>query len=135
MSVSVLRLFHQVFLAFLLALILVFSGCEKSDKNQESSSTAQATEEAAATQPAEAGIAKRGKSLYFANCIACHNTDPTKAGSVGPAISDSSKALLTLKVTQGTYPEGYQPKRTTKLMPPLPNLKAGIPFLYAFLKP
>jgi mono/diheme cytochrome c family protein len=129
MSVSVLRLFHQVFLAFLLALILVFSGCEKSDKNQESSSTAQATEEA------EAGIAKRGKSLYFANCIACHNTNPAKAGSVGPAISDSSKELLTLKVTQGTYPEGYQPKRTTKLMPPLPNLKAGIPFLHAFLKP
>ena len=59
--------------------------------------------------------------------------DPAKVGSVGPAIRGSSKALLTLKVTQGAYPEGYQRKRTTKLMPPLPNLKEDIPSLYAFL--
>lgn len=139
-----LRLLSQAFLAFFLALVLVFSGCETQDKTrepattaqtQESSPATQATEQTTATQPDQAGSAKKGKFLYFANCIACHNTDPTKAGSVGPAISDSSKELLTLKITQGTYPAGYQPKRTTKLMPPLPNLKAGIPFLHAFLNP
>ena len=81
----------------------------------------------------QADLAKQGKSLYFANCIACHNTDPNKAGSVGPAISGSSKLLLTLKVTQGTYPEGYHPKRATKLMLPMPKLKAYMPSLHAFL--
>ena len=137
-----LRLSRQFSLSVLLASVLVFSGCEEKDKKpeaeeaaqtEESSSTAQTTEEAAGTERNQAGSVKRGKSLYFANCIACHNTDPTKTGSMGPAISGSSKELLTLKITQGAYPEGYQRKRTTKLMPPLPNLKGDIPSLYAFL--
>jgi len=130
-----LRLLSHVFLCFLLALTLGFSGCEKPDKNPEASPTPQATEKAAAAQSDQVDRAKQGKSLYFANCIACHNTDPSKDGSVGPAISGSSEELLTLKVTQGTYPEGYHPKRTTKLMPPLPNLKADLPSLYSFLNP
>ena len=139
-----LRLSRQFSLSVLLASVLVFSGCEEKDKKpepasvaqtEESSSTAQTTKEATGSQPNQAGRIKRGKSIYFAYCIACHNMDPAKVGSVGPAIRGSSKELLTLKVTQGAYPEGYQPKRITKLMPPLPNLKAGIPFLHAFLKP
>jgi mono/diheme cytochrome c family protein len=74
-----------------------------------------------------------GRSAYLANCIACHNADPTKDGSVGPAIAGSSPELVEARVTRAAYPPGYTPKRTTQLMPAQPFLKDMVPNLAAYL--
>jgi mono/diheme cytochrome c family protein len=71
--------------------------------------------------------------IYVQNCIACHNTDPSKPGSVGPEIANSSRELLEMRIIEGKYPAGYTPKRKTSQMPPLPHLKPEIPALEAYL--
>ena len=77
--------------------------------------------------------AERGRQVYQAQCIACHNTDPAQAGVVGPPVRGSSEELLRAKVLSATYPPGYAPKRPTKLMPPMPQLASDIPALAAYL--
>lgn len=93
-------------------------------------------------QPADPGapaastavsLSARGRSVYMANCIACHNADPSKNGPIGPAVQGASLALLTKRVMEASYPEGYQPKRSTKAMAALPHLQADLPALEAFL--
>jgi len=78
--------------------------------------------------------AERGRQVYLAQCIACHNPDPSRAGAVGPPVRGSSRELLEAKVVKGTYPPGYTPKRPTTVMPPQPALQAEIASLAAFLK-
>ena len=39
----------------------------------------------------------KGKVVYNANCVSCHNLDPKKQGSIGPQIYGSSKELLSKK--------------------------------------
>jgi len=78
--------------------------------------------------------AERGRLIYLANCIACHNSDPALAGAVGPEVRGSSRELLEVKVVRGTYPPGYTPKRPTRIMPPQPGLAPDIPDLAAFLR-
>jgi mono/diheme cytochrome c family protein len=76
---------------------------------------------------------KRGRAVFVANCVACHNSDPSKDGPLGPAIKGSSKELLEARVLRGSYPPDYKPKRPTRVMPQFPFLKTEIPYLYAFL--
>ena len=76
---------------------------------------------------------KKGKVVYYANCIACHNSNPKKPGSIGPQIYGSSKELLSNKINFGTYPKDYKPKRSTKMMPLQPHSDKEIANLYAFL--
>ena len=78
-------------------------------------------------------LVQRGKSVYNLNCIACHNSDPSKDGSAGPAISGSSKQLLEARILRATYPEAYKSKRESKQMPALPHLEKEIPAIQAFL--
>ena len=78
--------------------------------------------------------AGRGRHVYLAQCIACHNSDPAKDGPLGPAIKGSSRELLETRVLRGTYPPGYKPKRGTAIMQPMPQLASAIPDLAAFLK-
>ena len=78
-------------------------------------------------------LAARGRSVYMANCIACHNPNPRMDGNVGPALQGSSLELLRARVLEIRYPPGYKPKRTTKVMPPLPHLEPELPALHAFL--
>lgn len=78
--------------------------------------------------------AGRGRHVYLAQCIACHNSDPAKDGPLGPAIKGSSRELLEARVLRGTYPSGYKPKRGTAIMQPMPQLASAIPDLAAFLK-
>jgi mono/diheme cytochrome c family protein len=78
--------------------------------------------------------AERGRQIYLAQCIACHNPDPALAGPLGPPVKGSSRELLEAKVLKGTYPPGYTPKRPTTLMPPQPALEPEIPNLAAYLK-
>ena len=78
--------------------------------------------------------AERGKAVYAANCTACHNVDPSKAGSLGPELKGSTRELVEARVMRAEYPAGYTPKRTSKLMPALPKLSTDIDALAAYLK-
>ncbi len=75
-----------------------------------------------------------GKRIYVANCTACHNPDPAKEGTLGPAIAGSSLALVEARVMRAEYPPGYTPRRDSNLMPAQPFLKAGVPDLAAYLE-
>jgi mono/diheme cytochrome c family protein len=74
-----------------------------------------------------------GKTTFTTVCIRCHNANPTKQGAIGPAIACSSLPLVTSKVTTGTYPTGYKPKRSTKIMPKMPNLANKVDSLHLYL--
>jgi len=78
--------------------------------------------------------AERGRQVYLAQCIACHNPDPALAGPLGPPVKGSSRELVEAKVVKGSYPPGYTPKRPTTLMPAQPQLAPEIPNVAAFLK-
>ncbi len=82
----------------------------------------------------QAQLIRTGRATYFSSCIACHNQDPKLMGALGPAIAGSSKTLLETKVLKGEYPPDYEPKRPTKLMVPLPQMKDKIEALHAFLE-
>ena len=77
---------------------------------------------------------ERGRRVYMANCIVCHNPDPMRAGSAGPEVAGASRELLEARVLHASYPPGYTPKRTTKAMVALPFLAAHLDELAAFLQ-
>jgi mono/diheme cytochrome c family protein len=101
-----------------LILFLIFSCKEKVP------STRTAEEEKLYTQ---------GKKVYMTVCITCHNPDPKFDGSIGPANYGSSLELLRTKVVKGSYPDGYKPKRNTKLMPSFEEHSKDIEALHVFL--
>ncbi|MCE3259886.1 MAG: cytochrome [Bacteroidetes bacterium] len=111
-----------------ISLFLVFSGCTKKDAATTSSSDG-----AAAASSSEEQLVARGQTIYKMNCIACHNPDPAVEGPTGPSIKGSSLELVQLRVLKAQYPEGYKPKRDTKVMPPLPHLEKEVPAIHAFL--
>lgn len=78
-------------------------------------------------------LMSRGKMIYNTQCISCHNSDPKKDGSVGPAIFGSSLELLEAKVLRNEYPAGHTPKRPSRMMVALPHLKNEIPALHLYL--
>ena len=82
---------------------------------------------------AGAGDPERGRQVWLAQCVACHNVDPAKDGPVGPAVKGASRELVDARVVQGAYPPGYKPKRDSKVMPPRPDLAPSVPDLTAFL--
>jgi len=109
---------------FLLFLILAsgfagFTGCDSKQK--------------ASDEPPVSPWVTRGRAVYQANCIACHNSDPHKPGALGPDVFGSSKELLEARILHGEYPAGYKPKRTTQIMQPLPQVKNEIDSLHAYL--
>ncbi|NNL67138.1 MAG: cytochrome c [Myxococcales bacterium] len=75
----------------------------------------------------------RGRASYLGNCVACHNPNPKLAGAIGPALAGSSRELLEAKVLRNEYPPGYEPKRPTQVMVPLPHLEPEIDDLAAYL--
>lgn len=79
-------------------------------------------------------LARKGRSVYLANCIACHNPDPTKTGSIGPDIAGSSLELLQERVLKRAYPTGYTPKRTSQQMPAFPQLEKDLPAIAEYLQ-
>lgn len=80
------------------------------------------------------GSTQRGERIYIAQCTACHNRDPAKEGTLGPAVKGASQELLTARLLRASYPPGHQPKRDTSVMPVLPHLASEIPDLAAFLR-
>ena len=106
-------------LLLVIAFTLLINGCSKeSDKS---------------TRPAKNPDWVRGRAVYIANCVACHNPDPSKDGPIGPAIKGSSRELIEARVLRSGYPPNYKPKRTTKVMPQFPYLKSEISYLAVFL--
>ncbi len=102
-----------------LTLMLIIGACSKqSDTSSENVSDWQ-----------------RGRAVFVANCVACHNNDPSKDGPIGPAIKGSPKQLIEARVLHGGYPPNYKPKRQTKIMPQFPFLEPEIPYLAAYLAP
>lgn len=88
----------------------------------------------AACAPQEpANPVEQGRRVYVANCIACHHTDPSRDGSLGPAVAGSSRELLEARILRAEYPPDYTPKRPTSLMQAMPYLKADIDALAAYL--
>ena len=88
--------------------------------------------------PASAGASQeklfaRGRAVYVTNCGVCHNVDPALDGSLGPATAGSSIELLEARLLRNSYPEGYTPKRDSRVMMALPYLKDDIPALAAYL--
>jgi mono/diheme cytochrome c family protein len=81
----------------------------------------------------EAQLIARGRAVYVSNCTACHATNPKLHGSQGPDVYGSSKELLTARILEAKYPEGYKPKRESAAMPALPHLKNDIDALHAYL--
>lgn len=75
---------------------------------------------------------KQGEQIFKANCAMCHGA--TGSGRIGPDIRYSSLELLSLKVTEGRYPEGYTPQRNTNNMPKFPHLHSKLPDIYEYLK-
>src|SRR4029450_9018654 len=85
-------------------------------------------------QPGQSPDWKRGRAVFMANCVACHNSDPSKDGPIGPAIAGSPPELIETRVLRPQDPPNYKPKRTPKVMPQFPFLKSEIPYLAAYLR-
>jgi mono/diheme cytochrome c family protein len=84
-------------------------------------------------QSAEEPAVARGRAVYMSVCTACHNADPGRDGSVGPANAGASRELLAAKLLRGEYPPGYAPKRPTQVMPRFEHLAGSVDDLAAFL--
>ncbi len=89
--------------------------------------------EAAPDTRSPAELIAAGRGTYNANCIACHSMDPRQDGALGPAVAGASPELIDARVMRAAYPVGYVPKRETKVMVPLPHLKAKLPEITAYL--
>ena len=71
---------------------------------------------------------------YLAQCTACHHpSDPSLPGSVGPELKGTSRDVLEAKLLRGTYPDGYTPKRSSRVMQPMPGLASDIDALAEYL--
>jgi mono/diheme cytochrome c family protein len=92
----------------------------------------------ATKEPASTSLIDKGRRLYISNCISCHNKDPNVKGPIGPEIIDAPLEIMTAKIMTGKYPdllpEGFKPKRTTKLMRPITKLKDDIPAIYEYVQ-
>ena len=117
-------------LFFALLLIMLISNCEKKNIEKENAKTDQKklTNTVALTTDIE-----KGRMVYFANCVSCHNSNPKKPGSIGPEVYGVTIDVLTQKIVYGKYPENYRPKRPSKIMPSMPHLNKEISNLHAFI--
>ena len=120
----------RLFIALLLMILI--SNCEKKSIKQEGAESEQNQKKLNNTI-ALTGDIKKGRSVYFVHCASCHNHNPKKPGSIGPAVYGASIDVLTQKIVSGKYPENYRPKRPSKIMPSMPHLNKEISNLYAFI--
>lgn len=117
-------------------LVFLFAGCrcqnEMTPAMQVASSGSGASETSSAPLSPEQ-LVERGRTVYAANCTACHNANPKMAGSVGPEVYASTKELLELRIMSAGYPNGYVPKRKSHAMAPLPYLKNDVEAIFRYL--
>ena len=117
-------------LLFALLLAMFVSNCEKKSIEQEE---AEENQKILNNTVALTSDIEKGKMVYFANCVSCHNNNPKKPGSIGPEVYGVSIDVLTQKIVYGKYPDNYRPKRTSKIMPSMPHLNKEISNLHAFI--
>ncbi len=108
---------------FLPVLLFALSACETKDITEVSSTQGDP----------QAELRQKGRSVYRAQCTSCHNSDPKKAGGVGPEVWGSSRELLEARILRAEYPAGYKPRRATHAMQALPQLKNDIDAIHAYL--
>jgi mono/diheme cytochrome c family protein len=89
----------------------------------------------ACTESAPDTPQSRGRKAFVGYCSACHGLDPALDTPLGPAIVGASLELLEARVLRGTYPDGYRPKRDTKLMVAIPQAESALADLAAYLNP
>ena len=118
----------RLFFALLLAVFV--SNCENNHIEQEE---AEADQKILNNTVALTTDIDKGRMVYFANCVSCHNNNPKKLGSIGPEVYGVSIDVLTKKIVSGKYPGNYRPKRTSKIMPSMPHLNKEISNLHAFI--
>ena len=86
----------------------------------------------------DAAALARGAKVYKANCVRCHNADPNVKGSIGPEQVDAPFEVFVSKIMTGKYPDplpkGFVPKRKSRSMTPLKNMKTEIPYIYAWVQ-
>ena len=117
---------------FALLLIILISSCEKKSIKQEEAES-EPDQKKLNNNIALTTDIEKGRMVYFANCVSCHNNNPKKPGSIGPEVYGASIDVLTQKIVFGKYPENYSPKKTSKIMPLMPHLKKEISNLHAFI--
>ena len=81
----------------------------------------------------EAELVEAGRAVYMGNCIACHNPDARVDGALGPSVAGASLELIEARVLRSEYPEGYTPKRDTRVMVALPHLEPKLKELTVYL--
>ena len=117
-------------LFFALLLIMLVSNCEKKGIKQEDAEADQKNLNNSVTLTTDI---EKGRMVYFANCVSCHNNNPKKSGSIGPEVYGASIDVLAQKIVFGKYPENYRPKRPSKIMRSMPHLNKEISNLHAFI--
>ena len=117
-------------LFFVILLMALVSNCEKKNLKQEEAEVDKNNQK---NSVALTNDIEKGRTVYFANCVSCHNNNPKKPGSIGPVVYGVPIDVLTEKIVSGKYPENYRPKRTSKIMPLMPHLNSEISNLYAFI--
>lgn len=115
---SVLREGAQALSLFFMAALVGSAGCTPSSQSP---------------QDPQAAVIARGRTLYAAHCMACHNSNPARPGALGPEVIGASLELLEARVLRASYPAGYTPKRKTAQMAKLPHLAPDLPALHAYL--
>ena len=117
-------------LFYALLLIMLISNCEKKNIEKEN---AKADQKKLTNTVALTTDIEKGRMVYFANCVSCHNNNPKKPGSICPEVYRVTIDVLTQKIVYGKYPENYRPKRSSKIMPSMPHLNKEISNLHAFI--
>ena len=117
-------------LFFVLLLMALVSNCENKSLKHEEAEVDKNNQKNSVTLT---NYIEKGRMVYFANCVSCHNNNPKKPGSIGPVVYGVPIDVLTQKIVSGKYPENYRPKRTSKIMPLMPHLNSEILNLYAFI--
>ena len=118
---------------FALLLIMHISSCEKKSITQEEAEAESEQDHKIHSNISLTADINKGRKVYFVHCASCHNHNPKKPGSIGPAVYGVSIDVLTKKIVYGKYPENYRPKRTSKIMPSMPHLNKEISNLHAFI--
>jgi mono/diheme cytochrome c family protein len=88
----------------------------------------------AQTIPTDQTLILEGKKIYLQNCVRCHNTNPHKAGSIGPDLYSTPEEVFHTKVPNGKYPKGYTPKRKSRVMPRFKHLTERVDLIYSYIR-